>query len=164
MVIKNQINVQSLIGSKEIGFYLRCLNSLVKYSEEEIKLTLHATEKLSCEEKKQVENSLKNCNLNITESHTNAEKTLDLLADYPNCQKLRKNSLWGIEFFDPIFAFKNENYSNYLDADILFIKPFRGLFDKDVIRGGCVFKRQTMGCLLSQTLAPSWFRQKTQTC
>ena len=137
MVIKNQINVQSLIGSKEIGFYLRCLNSLVKYSEEEIKLTLHASEKLSCEEKKQVENCLKNCNLNITESHTNAEKTLDLLADYPNCQKLRKNSLWGIEFFDPIFAFKNENYSNYLDADILLlnhseVSSIKMSFEEDV--------------------------------
>ena len=52
---------------------------------------------------------------------------------------IRNNSLWGIEFFDPLFVDNEEQFSFYIDADILFIQPFRGLFDKDVVKNGAVF-------------------------
>jgi hypothetical protein len=67
------------------------------------------------------------------------ERTLDQLAGRPNCQTIRQHSLWGIEFFDPLFAHADDPISFYLDADILFLRPFSGLFDSTEIQGGALF-------------------------
>ena len=68
---------------------------------------------------------------------------LDFLQGRPNCQKVRKDSIWGIEFFDPIFAFPKDPISFYIDADILFLRPFSGLFDRNQVKGGAIFIRDT---------------------
>ena len=68
---------------------------------------------------------------------------LDCLQGRPNCQKFRKDSIWGIEFFDPIFAFPEDPISFYLDADILFLRPFSGLFDRNQVKGGAIFLKDT---------------------
>ena len=68
---------------------------------------------------------------------------LDLLQGRPNCQKIRKDSIWGIEFFDPIFAFPEDPISFYLDADILFLRPFSGLFDRNQVKGGAIFLKDS---------------------
>ena len=70
-------------------------------------------------------------------------RVLDCLQGRPNCQKLRKDSIWGIEFFDPIFAFPEDPISFYLDADILFLRPFSGLFDREQVKNGAVFLKDT---------------------
>ena len=49
-------------------------------------------------------------------------------------KNFRKDSIWGIEFFDPIFAFPDQQVSFYIDADILFLRPFKGLFDRDHLK------------------------------
>ena len=68
---------------------------------------------------------------------------LDYLQGRPNCQKFRKDSLWGIEFFDPLYAFPEDPISFYLDADILFLRPFSGLFDRNQVKGGAIFLKDT---------------------
>ena len=61
------------------------------------------------------------------------------MQNYPNCQKYRKSSLWGIEFFDPLFTDPHGDISFYIDADILFIRPFTGLFERNTVQGGGIF-------------------------
>jgi hypothetical protein len=73
----------------------------------------------------------------------NRNRVLDCLQGRPNCQKVRKDSIWGIEFFDPIFAFLEDRISFYLDADILFLRPFSGLFDREQVKNGAVFLKDT---------------------
>jgi hypothetical protein len=73
----------------------------------------------------------------------NRNLVLDCLQGRPNCQRVRKNSIWGIEFFDPIFAFPEDPISFYLDADILFLRPFSGLFDRYQVKNGAVFLKDT---------------------
>ena len=70
-------------------------------------------------------------------------RVLDCLQGRPNCQKFRKDSIWGIEFFDPIFAFPEDPISFYLDADILFLRPFSGLFDRNQVKNGAIFLKDT---------------------
>ena len=79
----------------------------------------------------------------ITDSSENKNRVLDCLQGRPNCQKLRKDSIWGIEFFDPIFAFPEDPISFYLDADILFLRSFSGLFDREQVKNGAVFLKDT---------------------
>ena len=120
----DKIIVQSLIGGSQLPFYLRCLKSLVTFCQDRIDLQLHTDGSLSQEDKDFIHCELDGTMVTITDSSENKSRVLDCLQGRPNCQKVRKDSIWGIEFFDPIFAFPEDPISFYLDADILFLRPF----------------------------------------
>jgi len=135
--------VQSLIGGSQLPFYLRCLKSLVTFCQDRIDLQLHTDDSLSQEDKDFIHCELDGTMVTITDSSENKNRVLDCLQGRPNCQKVRKDSIWGIEFFDPIFAFPEDPISFYLDADILFLRPFSGLFDREHVKGGAIFLKDT---------------------
>ncbi|MDA7823774.1 hypothetical protein N9A58_09330 [Opitutales bacterium] len=135
--------VQSLIGGSQLPFYLRCLKSLVTFCQDRFELQLHTDGSLSQEDKNFIHCELDGTMLTITDSSENRSRVLDCLQGRPNCQKVRKDSIWGIEFFDPIFAFPEDPISFYLDADILFLRPFSGLFDREQVKGGAIFLKDT---------------------
>ena len=138
-----KIIVQSLIGGSQLPFYLRCLKSLLAFCKDPIDLQLHSDDSLSQEDKDSIHAELDGTIITITESSQNTSRVLDCLQGRPNCQKFRKESIWGIEFFDPLFANPNAPISYYLDADILFLRPFSGLFDHSQTEGGAVFLKDT---------------------
>ena len=135
--------VQTLIGKNQIKFYLRCLKSLVSFCQDHIELQLHTDGSLSQEAKDFIHCELDGRMVTIIDSSENKNRVLDSLQGRPNCQKVRKDSIWGIEFFDPIFAFPEHPISFYLDADILFLRPFSGLFDREQVKNGAVFLKDT---------------------
>jgi hypothetical protein len=139
----DKIIVQSLIGGSQLPFYLRCLKSLVTFCQNHIELQLHTDGSLSQEDKDFIHSELDGTMVAITDSSENTNRVLDSLQGKPNCQKVRKDSLWGIEFFDPIYAFPKDPISFYLDADILFRRPFSGLFDLNQVKGGAIFLKDT---------------------
>jgi hypothetical protein len=139
----DKIIVQSLIGGSQLPFYLRCLKSLVTFCKDPIDLQLHTDGTLSQKDKDSIHSELTGTIVNITDSSENSSLVLDYLQGKPNCQKFRKNSIWGIEFFDPVYAFPEDPISFYLDADILFLRPFTGLFDRNHIKGGAIFLKDT---------------------
>ena len=139
----DKVIVQSLIGGSQLPFYLRCLRSLIAFCQDRIELQLHTDGSLSREEKDFIHSELTGTIVTITESSENSSRVLDYLQGRPNCQKFRKDSIWGIEFFDPIYAFPEDPISFYLDADILFLRPFSGLFDRNQVKGGAVFLKDT---------------------
>jgi len=138
-----KIIVQSLIGGSQLPFYLRCLKSLVTFCQDRIELQLHTDGSLSQEDKDSILDRLDGTRVTITDSMENRNLVLDCLQARPNCQRVRKDSIWGIEFFDPIFAFPEDPISFYLDADILFLRAFSGLFDRNQVKGGAVFLKDT---------------------
>ena len=118
-----KIVVQSLIGGRQLPFYLRCLKSLIVYCQDHIDLQIHTDDTLSQKEKDSIHAELTGTMVTITDSSENSSRILDCLDGRPNCQKFRRDSIWGIEFFDPIYAFPNDQISFYLDADILSFAP-----------------------------------------
>jgi hypothetical protein len=138
-----KIIVQSLIGGSQLPFYLRCLKSLLTFCQDRIELHLHTDGTLSQKEKDSIRSELTGTTVTITNSSENSISVLDLLQGRPNCQKVRKDSIWGIEFFDPIYAFPEDQISFYLDADILFLRPFSGLFDRNQVENGAIFLKDT---------------------
>jgi hypothetical protein len=139
----DKIIVQSLIGGSQLPFYLRCLKSLVTFCQDHIELQLHTDGSLSQKDKDFIHSELIGTIVTITDSSENSSRVLDYLQGRPNCQKVRKDSIWGIEFFDPIYAFPEDPISFYLDADILFLRPFLGLFDRNQVKGGAIFLKDT---------------------
>ncbi|MEK9772133.1 MAG: hypothetical protein VW576_01080 [Opitutae bacterium] len=138
-----KIFVQSLIGGNQLPLYLICLKSLVTFCQDRIELQLHTDGSLSEKDKDFIHSELTGTTVTITDSSENKSRVLDLLQGRPNCQKFRKDSFWGIEFFDPIYAFPKDPISFYLDADILFLRPFSGLFDRNQVKGGAIFLKDT---------------------
>ena len=139
----DKIIVQSLIGGKQLPFYLRCLKSLLAYCQDRIDLQLQTDGPLTQQDNDYIHSELTGTKITITDSSENTRRVLDYLEGRPNCQKFRKDSIWGIEFFDPIFAFPEDPVSFYLDADILFLRKFSGLFDRNQVKGGAIFLKDT---------------------
>ena len=138
-----KIIVQSLIGGSQLPFYLRCLKSLLTFCQDRIDLHLHTDGSLTQEDKDSIHAELTGTTITITDSSENSSHVLDYLQGRPNCQKVRKDSIWGIEFFDPIYAFPKDPISFYLDADILFLRPFSGLFDRNQVENGGIFLKDS---------------------
>ncbi len=134
---KNKI-IQSLVGHSNLPFYLDCLSSIGDCSLDKINLLLHNDGTLRDDDIELIYSKLGN-NCHLVNPNESIEITLDQLVGYSNCQHFRKESIWGIEFFDPIFSQSDDPISFYLDADIMFLKPFSGLFDSSVVEGGAVF-------------------------
>jgi hypothetical protein len=138
-----KIIVQSLIGGSQLPFYLRCLKTLIAFCQDRIDLLIHTDGTLSQEDKGFVHSELVETKVTITDSTENTSRSLDHLQGRPNCQRFRKDSIWGIEFFDPICAFPENPISFYLDADILFLRPFSRLFDRNQVKGGAIFLKDS---------------------
>ena len=138
--MKNSKIIQSLIGYSNLPFYLECLGSLLNHSVDKIDLLLHSDGTLTDDDSELIESKLGNA-YSLICSNDSRETTLDQLVGYSNCQHFRKESIWGIEFFDPLFSRPNDQISFYLDADIMFTRPFSGLFDQSIVKGGAVFLR-----------------------
>ena len=137
------ILVQSLIGGRQLDFYLRCLKSLADQCQDDLELLLHSDGSLDEETKVTISSLFDNQKIRFSEFSVSEQKTLDELQGRANCQRIRKESLWGMEFFDPLFARPDHSISFYVDADILFVRPFQGLFDARNVQGGAVFLRDT---------------------
>ena len=92
----------------QLPFYLDCLKSLIAFCRERIRLQLHTDGTLSQENKDFIHKKLDGTIITITDSSENSSQALMVCKVRPNCQKFRKDSIWGIEFFDPIFAFPDD--------------------------------------------------------
>ena len=155
--------VQSLIGKNNLSFYLECLNSLTSLCQEEINLLLHTDGSLDKSDIAFALNQFEVPSVSFRDTEEAKQATLDHLEGKPNCQKLRQESLWGVEFFDPLFANPSDPISHYVDADVLFLRPFTGLFDSSVVKDGAVFLRDTQWdayCLRPWQLIGSGIRPK----
>ena len=132
--------VHTLAGKKNLSFYLRCLRSLLDHCADPIRLVIHEDGTFDDEACEQARTILGE-NLEILLRAEGDERTLDALRPYPHARKLRQESIWGIEFFDPLFSDDSDPLSFYVDADILFLRPFRNLFRRDFLDGKCIFLR-----------------------
>jgi hypothetical protein len=135
----SSIIVQSLVGKKKLLFYLKCLKSLTSFCSDKIDLLLHTDGTMRSKDMETVFSHFGSDSVRFYDSEEAKQATLDHLEGRPNCQKLRRTSLWGIEFFDPLFAAPKRTISHYIDADILFLRPFTGLFNNSTVEGGAVF-------------------------
>ena len=137
------IVVRTLAGKKNLAFYLRCLRSLLDNCADPIHLAIHEDGTFDDEARDQAREALGDDLVILSRAEGN-DRTLDALLPHPNARKLREESIWGVEFFDPLFADDSDPLSFYVDADILFFRPFRGLFRRDILDGKCIFLRDVV--------------------
>jgi hypothetical protein len=135
------VPVHSLIGKKGISFYLTCLYSLQFFSADPVHFVIHSDGSLDDEDYSVIRKRLGADTVFISREDAN-EKVCELLEKYPNCLRLRKDSIWGIEMFD-YHLLEPDSLSFWCDADVRFFRPYSGLFTRRTAQDNCVFIKDT---------------------
>jgi hypothetical protein len=122
--------VSSLLGHRQLETALVCLGSLVRNSAEPLALRLHDDGTLTGPDRERLEAELGEiCFVSREEAH---DRVAGLLAGRPALRAYRRDHPLALKLIDAVL-FGGEELA-YCDSDILFLRPFSGLF-----RQGSVF-------------------------
>lgn len=116
--------VSSLLGHRQLETALVCLGSLVRHSAEPLALRLHDDGTLTGEDRERLEAGLDPALLVSREEAD--DRAAGLLARRPALRAYRRDHPLALKLIDAVL-FGGEELA-YCDSDILFLRPFRGLF------------------------------------
>jgi hypothetical protein len=127
--------VRTLIGHQQLETGLKCLPSLIGFSAEPMTLLIHDDGTLSREDCERLTAALPGATI---VSRTEADARIEpLLAGYPKCREYRQHHPLGLKLID-MALFESEELA-YCDSDILFLKPFSGLYQWPDSRTAAIF-------------------------
>lgn len=130
--------VSALLCHRDIPMALKCLGSLVKMNrcKLEIVFQIHDDGTLTESDKEKLYSSLPI--FKIIDRKTADNTINDLLSKYPNCFKYRKKQIYALKLFDvPLLSSAEEVV--YVDSDVLFLQPFKRLFQLPNHEATCIF-------------------------
>jgi hypothetical protein len=125
---------------------MRCLGSLVRMSQEKIHLIIHDDGTLRAEDITTLQSALP-CSVILREEAD--ALIIPQLSNYKACLEYRQKHVLALKLFD-ISLLETDTLA-YCDTDILFLKPFSGLFDLDKFAADAVFMQD---CREAYTLRP----------
>jgi hypothetical protein len=128
--------VASLLGHAQVDLALACLGSLMRCSAEPLRLRLHDDGSLTGQDRDRLAEGLAGAEI-LAGAAADAEMTL-LLAERPVAQAFRAANPLGRKLLDVPLLFPEEEVA-YCDADVLFLRPFRGLFSLPDPGAGALF-------------------------
>jgi hypothetical protein len=114
-----------MMGHQHIGLGARCLGSLAKFSQEPVHVIVHEDGSVTEEDKEEFLARVPDSSF-VMKKDADPQMN-DFLDRYPACKHLRDTLVSGLKIFDIQVLGSDEN-SAYTDCDILFLKPFAGLF------------------------------------
>jgi hypothetical protein len=118
------ITVNALICHRDVNQALICLGSLLKFSAQPLHMLIHDDGSLTPEDIEKLLDGLKGPTIiSRPEADTQME---ELLKNHPNCYKYRREHVYGLKLLD--VALLSPSDFAYCDSDILFFRPFDGLF------------------------------------
>jgi hypothetical protein len=123
-----------------VDLAIHCLNSAVQLSTDPVQVVIHEDGSLTLEDREKLTSGLPG--VRILDRQVADERMAERLAAYPNARSFRDGSVWGLKLLDVVLA--EPGLCFYLDSDIRFFRPFRGLFVDASTRGRCVFLRDTV--------------------
>jgi hypothetical protein len=119
------VRVRSLLGHEQVTTAVACLGSLLRQSVDRIELVLHDDGSLTESDQEDLRAALET--IRILPRQEADERTEELLARHPHCRAFRQSNPLGLKLLDVMLLEKREALA-YCDADILFLRPFEGLF------------------------------------
>lgn len=127
--------VATLLGHAHVEMALACLGSLLRYSADPLCLRVHEDGTLTAEDREKLQAGLGDLEF---VARTEADgRVADLLAGRPHLRALRGANPLGLKLIDvPLLA---EGDVAYSDSDVLFLRPFSGLFHFPEPDTGAVF-------------------------
>jgi hypothetical protein len=132
--------LRTLLCHRDVDLGIHCLSSAVQLSVDPVQVVVHEDGSLTSEDRAKIEMGLPGSR--ILDRRQADEIMAQRLAGHPNARIFREGSVWGLKLLDVVLAESGPCF--YLDGDIRFFRPFRGLFDDQAVRGRCVFLRDTV--------------------
>jgi hypothetical protein len=132
--------VRTLLCHRDVQLAIHCLNSVVKLSVDPVRIVIHEDGTLTPSDRIMLAEGLPGSRILDRSEADNIMS--ERLASYPNALSFRQGSVWGMKLLDIVIA--EAGLCFYLDSDICFFRPFRGLFVDAATKGRCVFLRDTV--------------------
>lgn len=133
-------SLRTLLCHRDVDLAIHCLNTAMHLSADPVHVVIHEDGSLTPEDREKLSRDLPGSR--ILDRHTADELMAQRLAGYPNARAFREGSVWGLKLLDVVLA--EPGLCFYLDSDIRFFRPFRGLFVDAATAGRCVFLRDTV--------------------
>jgi hypothetical protein len=133
-------SLRTLLCHRDVDLAIHCLNSAMQLSADPVQVVIHEDGSLTPEDRAKLNTGLPG--VRILDRRVADELMAERLASYPNARAFRNGSVWGLKLLDVVLA--EPGLCFYIDTDIRFFRPFRGLFVDASTRGRCVFLRDTV--------------------
>jgi hypothetical protein len=142
--------VRNLCCHRDVGMALVSLASLQTYSEEPVSLVIHDDGSLTDEDCQLLETQLQNTRV---VRRRDADAIVEpVIASYPLLLEARRKIPFFLKLLD-LYLVHPDPVVRFVDSDILFQRPFQGLFDLDSMNATAVFMtdiRSAFGFRLKQ--------------
>jgi hypothetical protein len=132
--------LRTLLCHRDVDLAIHCLDTAMRLSADPVQLVIHEDGSLTSEDREKLAKGLPGSR--ILDREVADELMAERLAGYPNARVFREGSVWGLKLLDVVLA--EPGFCFYLDSDIRFFRPFRGLFVDATASGRCVFLRDTV--------------------
>lgn len=128
--------VATLLGHAHAGMALACLGSLLRYSADPLRLRVHEDGSLGPADRERLARGLGDPEF-VPRAEADA-RVEDLLAGRPALRAFRRRNPLALKLIDiPLLAAEGD--LAYCDSDVLFLRPFSGLFRFPAPETGAVF-------------------------
>ena len=118
------MEVASTLGHRQVEMAILCLGSLLRHSADALTLRLHDDGTLTGEDRERLAAGLR---LPEIVSRPEAdERAAEFLARYPALREFRRRNVMALKLIDTVM-YAGEELA-YCDSDILFLRPFTGLY------------------------------------
>lgn len=124
MTSPTPMTVRTLLGEKTLGVSLACLPTLVAHSADPVRLVIHEDGTLSESGRDALRRALPGAEF-VGRAEADAA-VLPQLARHPLCLAARSGSPLFLKVFD--IALLEPGELRYADSDVLFLRPYAGLF------------------------------------
>ena len=117
------LEVHTLLCHRDVPMAVRCLGSLLRYTHDPIGLVVHDDGTLKAEDCGRLAELGP---VRFVARPEADDQVFEALRRLPHCTRFRRQNVFGLKLFDvPLLATGD---IAYCDSDILFLRPFRGLF------------------------------------
>lgn len=119
--------VHVLMCEAHIGFGIPCLQSLIKHSVEPFQLIIHSDGSLGSASEERLRVEIPTCKI-ISRLEAD-ERMGKILAKFAAMAEARKHLPHVLKLLDINFLEDDGPVTRYVDSDVFFFRPFRGLFE-----------------------------------
>ena len=140
MSVPHHEAIRTLLCHRDVDLAIHCLGSAVQMSADPVRVVIHEDGSLTTGDREKIEARLPGAR--IMDRREADAIMAEKLASHSNARSFREGSVWGLKLLDVVLA--EPGLCFYLDGDIRFFRPFRGLFADAAVRERCVFLRDTV--------------------
>lgn len=118
------MEVASIVGNRQVELAVLCLGSLLRHSADDLRLRLHDDGTLTEEDREHLTSELRAPEIVLRAEAD--ERAATFLARHPALHEFRRGNVMALKLIDTVMYAGEE--MAYCDSDILFLRPFTGLY------------------------------------